>query len=294
MSNSVTISIATNSTITAAKFFGYLVTGSPTLFAETIHSAADVANQALLKVGEIRARGVVDAEHPFGRGQERFFWALVSAVSIFFVGCGVTMYHGVHSLLYPEATTAFTPLAIGLLIFSLLLELYTFRVAWLEIGGWKGLRENRSNTLVLAVLLEDGIAVIGILLTLLVVLITWLAGPSPIADAVVSIFVAVMLGAMAIFLAAVNRKLLIDVADADVNHAVNEFLSACGIRAHASSLVIDVDTFMVFVHVEAAAADIDQVGTTRAMGEAIKAAIKSRNGKTVQGVYWKFPVLSPA
>ena len=102
MSASVTLSIATNSAIAAGKAFGWMVTGSPTLFAETIHSLADVGNQVLLKVGEVRGRGGPDALHPFGRGQEKFFWALVSAVSVFFVGCGINIYHGIHALLNPE------------------------------------------------------------------------------------------------------------------------------------------------------------------------------------------------
>src|SRR6202521_6224078 len=93
MSSSVSISIATNTAIAAAKGFGWAVTGSPTLFAEMIHSVADVANQVLLKVGEVRGRPGADALHPFGRGQEKFFWALVSAVSVFFIGCGVNVYH---------------------------------------------------------------------------------------------------------------------------------------------------------------------------------------------------------
>jgi len=98
MSSSVSLSIATNTAIAATKGFGWFVTGSPTLFAETIHSFADVANQVLLKVGEIRGRGAPDKLHPFGRGQEKFFWALVSAVSVFFVGCGINLYHGIHAL----------------------------------------------------------------------------------------------------------------------------------------------------------------------------------------------------
>ncbi len=49
MSTSVTLSIGTNTAIAAAKGFGWFVTGSPTLFAETIHSLADVANQVLLQ-----------------------------------------------------------------------------------------------------------------------------------------------------------------------------------------------------------------------------------------------------
>src|SRR6202171_6322212 len=110
MSSSVSISIATNTAIAAAKGFGWMVTASPTLFAETIHSLADVANQVLLKVGGVRGQGGPDATHPFGRGQERFFWALVSAVSVFFIGCGLNLSHGVHALISPRAVEPFTPL----------------------------------------------------------------------------------------------------------------------------------------------------------------------------------------
>src|SRR5271166_6694272 len=112
MSSSVSLSIATNTAIAASKGFGWLVTGSPTLFAETIHSIADVANQILLKVGEVRGRAGPDRLHPFGRGQETFFWALVSAVSVFFVGCGINLYHGVQALLSPLSVEPFSPLVL--------------------------------------------------------------------------------------------------------------------------------------------------------------------------------------
>src|SRR4029434_2555954 len=133
VSSSVTISIATNSAIAVSKGFGWFVTGSPTLFAETIHSLADVGNQLLLKVGEVRGRGGPDRLHPFGRGQEKFFWALVSAVSVFFVGCGINVYHGVHALLAEATVEPFTPLVIALLLFALTLESWTFVVALKEI-----------------------------------------------------------------------------------------------------------------------------------------------------------------
>src|SRR5450759_1369088 len=185
MSSSVSISIATNTAIAAAKGFGWAVTGSPTLFAETIHSVADVVNQVLLKVGEVRGRVGPDAAHPFGRGQEKVFWALVSAVSVFFIGCGLNIYHGVHALLNPSVIEPFTPLVLGLLLFSLALESFTFGVALREIGGWKSIARNRNNTTVLAVLFEDAVALLGILLTLMVAGVSFLRGcllytsPSP-------------------------------------------------------------------------------------------------------------------
>src|SRR5438477_3174378 len=177
MSSSVSLSIATNTAIAAAKAVGWFLTGSPTLFAETVHSVADVANQVLLRIGEVRGRGGPDELHPFGRGQEKFFWALVSAVSVFFIGCGVNIYHGVHALLQQQPVEPFTPLVLGLLLFALALESFTFVVALREIGGWKGLAENRNNTTVLAVVLEDAVALLGILLTLLVAGVSFVLGP---------------------------------------------------------------------------------------------------------------------
>src|SRR4051794_4481872 len=201
MSSSVSISVATNSAIALAKGFGWLVTGSPTLFAETIHSFADVGNQILLKVGEVRDRRGPDRRHPFGRGQETYFWALVSAVSVFFVGCGINVYHGVHAWLHPEPSEPFSVLVLGLLVFALLLEGFTFMTALRELGGVRGLRGNLNNTSVVAVLLEDTVALLGIVLTLVVGGVSYWLGPHPEFDAAVAVGVGVLLGVMAIFLA---------------------------------------------------------------------------------------------
>jgi zinc transporter 9 len=281
VSSSVSISIATNTVIAGAKGFGWFVTGSPTLFAEMIHSFADVGNQALLKVGEVRGRGAPDEIHPFGRGQEKFFWALVSAVSVFFIGCGINLYHGLHALMQRQSVEPFTPFIIGLLLFSLALELWTFTVALKEIGGWSGLRENRTNTTVLAVLLEDAVALLGILLTLLVAGISIISGPDPIFDAVVAISVGVLLGVMALFLATLNRRLLIDTSDRGVDRAAQAWLAARDIRAKVSSLVLDDDRAVVFVRAQ------HEVRHSFAVGEGLKAQLATA-GKKIDAVYWKF------
>jgi len=284
LSSSVALSIFTNTAIAASKGFGWFVTGSPTLFAEMIHSFADVANQVLLRIGEVRGQGGPDAEHPFGRGQEKFFWALVSAVSVFFVGCGLNVYHGVHALLGNASVEPFTPLVLGLLLFAMALESYTLMVAVREIGGLKGLIKNRHRTTVLAVVLEDVVALIGIVLTLLVAGVSLWLGPRPVFDAVVAIFVGVMLGIMALFLAALNRRLLIDAADTDLNRAAAEFLKGKGIVAKVTSIVVDDDSGVVFVR---ATQNVD----THALGEALKAHVRERAGKNVEQVYWQFPAL---
>jgi zinc transporter 9 len=53
------------------------------------------ACQTLLLVGIQRSVRAPDKEHPYGYLNERYLWALVSGVGIFFVGCGVSVYHGV-------------------------------------------------------------------------------------------------------------------------------------------------------------------------------------------------------
>jgi zinc transporter 9 len=247
MSSSVTLSIATNSAIAASKAFGWFVTGSPTLFAETIHSLADVGNQVLLKVGEVRGRAGPDRDHPFGRGQEKFFWALVSAVSVFFVGCGINLYHGIESLLHPGTVAPFTPFVIGLLVFALALESWTFMVAMKEIGGIAGLRGSRHNVTVLAVLLEDAVALLGIALTLLVAGVSLVAGPHPEFDALVAIAVGALLGVMALFLAAINRRVLIDTSDPDLDSAAEKWLAGHGVDATVRSLVVDDRHAIMFV-----------------------------------------------
>jgi len=282
MSVSVTLSIATNATIALSKGFGWFVTGSPTLFAETIHSLADVGNQILLKVGEVRGRAGPDRVHPFGRGQEKFFWALVSAVSVFFVGCGINVYHGIHALLEPVAVEPFTPLVLGLLLFALALEAWTFLTALREIGGFKRVRDNRNNVTVLAVLLEDAVALLGILLTLLVAGISMLWEPRPVFDALVAIIVGLLLGAMALFLAALNRRLLIDASDPALDRAAEDWLTGQGVAGNVRSLLVDDRRVVLFVHARG------EVAQSRALGDALKKHLEGGHRHLIDAVYWKF------
>jgi cation diffusion facilitator family transporter len=291
MSKSVSISIATNSAITATKLFGFLTTGSPTLFAETIHSATDVINQVLLKVGEVKARRKSTRLHPFGFGKERYFWALVSSISVLFLGCGVSVRHGIEALHHHETGTPFSNLAIGLLIVAGLLEAYTFHVAWHELGGVAGLRAARTNTTVLAVLLEDSVALLGIAITLFVAFWSRLVEPAPLMDAIISIFIGLLLGIMALMLAKLNKDVLIDIADlkidAEIERAIRE---RAGIELKVVSSLMDSEHCLLFIHVSPAAlpASIDFNRLT-AIGEEIKAHIAKALGKTVDHVYWQFP-----
>ena len=78
--------LAANAGIALAKFIGYAVTGSSSMLAEAVHSVADTSNQGLLLLGGKRAKRAATAEHPFGYGRDRFFYAFVVALLLFTLG----------------------------------------------------------------------------------------------------------------------------------------------------------------------------------------------------------------
>src|SRR4051812_22443588 len=61
---------AANLAIAVAKFAGFALTGAASLLAEAIHSVADTANQALLLLGDARAKREPSDTHPFGYARE--------------------------------------------------------------------------------------------------------------------------------------------------------------------------------------------------------------------------------
>src|SRR5215203_1186914 len=98
----VIIALAANILVTLLKLVAFFLSGSGAMLSEAIHSAADTGNQVLLFLGLKRASRERDEEFHYGYGGERFIFGILSASGIFFVGCGVTVYHGVTSLLHPH------------------------------------------------------------------------------------------------------------------------------------------------------------------------------------------------
>jgi cation diffusion facilitator family transporter len=94
--------ILANLGIAAAKFIVAAITGSAAMLAEGIHSAVDTGNEFLLLVGERNSAKPPDKRHPFGYGKALYFWALLVALSVFSLGGGLSIYHGITALRHPE------------------------------------------------------------------------------------------------------------------------------------------------------------------------------------------------
>ena len=199
---SVKVAIGANSLICVLKFLVAFTTGSASMFAEAIHSLADTANQGLLWLGLYRSQIGPSKEFPFGRGQERYVWGLISACGIFFVGAGVTIYHGIMSLLHhhkPEVNKW----TIAVLLFALIAEGGSLIVAWLE--------RKKGDTANLAVLLEDGAAVLGVVIAIASIFLYHVTG-NEYWDSVGSIIIGVLLGIIALVLIHANLEYLIEKA----------------------------------------------------------------------------------
>jgi len=75
------------------------------MFAEVIHSLADLINQLILAFGIYKSSQSPDIDHPYGYMNMRYVSSLISGVGIFCVGCGLSIYHGIDGILHPEPIT---------------------------------------------------------------------------------------------------------------------------------------------------------------------------------------------
>jgi zinc transporter 9 len=219
----VVTAITANAIVTVAKFVGFAFSGSSALLAEAVHSLADTANQGMLYLGLRRSARQADEEHQFGYGQERYFWNLISAVTIFFLGCVYTIMHAADQLRHDHAPElSWIPFVIIGIAF--VMEGYSFFVAMAEFrqqyqAAGKTFRtylvETRDPT-TLAVLIEDSAAILGLVFALIGMTLAAYTG-SAMFDGIAAICIGLLMGGLAFFLASTNRKYLLNHANEEVD-----------------------------------------------------------------------------
>jgi len=207
--------LGANSVVMVAKFGAFAATGSGSMLSEGIHSLADVGNQALLAFGISSAQRAPDETHPYGYGREEFIWAMISAVGIFFLGCGVTAMHGIDQLLHPHPVEDLT-IALGVLAFAFVIEGLTLLVAVRAVRGAAQHANMRffeymvkgTDPMGVAVVLEDGAAVLGVTVAAIALGLAQATG-NPLFDALGTLSISLLMGLLALFLVRKNRALLL-------------------------------------------------------------------------------------
>lgn len=236
---------AANFLVGVAKGAGALITGSTALLAETLHSIADTGNELLLFVGVRRSTKEEDPRHPFGYGQERFFWALLAALGIFLVGGVLSVREGIHSLLRPEPLTS-PWIGIAVLVAAACFEGYSWSVARKQLRARASALQRTmvehlaraSDPATSTVYLEDSVALLGIALALAALVLQLFTGWAA-WDGLASICIGLLLIAVAALLARRSKALLIDEsAPGDVVLPIGETIARSGWVAHVRALAV--------------------------------------------------------
>jgi cation diffusion facilitator family transporter len=206
--------ILANLGIAIAKFGVAAVTGSAAMVAEGIHSAVDSGNELLLLVGEKVSMRPPDKRHPFGYGKAVYFWALLVALSVFSLGGGLSIYHGVQSLRHPVPTEE--PLwNYVVLAFAALFEGYSWNLSRRALNRyrrpgatlWQAVRASKDAS-VFTVFIEDSAALLGVLVAALGIGLGQLSG-RPWFDPAASVAIGLLLIGAAITLARETGALLV-------------------------------------------------------------------------------------
>ena len=211
----IVAALIANLGIAITKFVAFLLTGSSSMLAESVHSVADSGNQALLLLGGRRARKQATPLHPFGYGRERYFWAFVVSIVLFSVGGLFALYEAFHKFQHPEPIEGmwwWVPIVV--LVVSIGLESYSFRTAIHESNHVRGrtpwgefIRRAKAPELPV-VLLEDFAALIGLVFALFGVGLTLLTH-NGVWDAVGTALIGILLVAVAITLSVEMKSLLL-------------------------------------------------------------------------------------
>jgi cation diffusion facilitator family transporter len=224
-----------NGGIAVLKFIGFLLTGSPSMLAETYHSISDTGNQVLLLVGIKYSQQDATRTHPFGYGKAQFFYAFLVSVLLFGIAGWESLKHGISEVRAggheTEAGTAeflgytidITPpidpfwIVVAILLGGIAFETYAFVKAnaelrrQMEVYGWSGYREafdRTSDLTTLTAFTEDTVALAGLVVALFGIIATRIT-ENPIYDALSAVVIGVLLMGFAVLLAIENKRLIL-------------------------------------------------------------------------------------
>jgi cation diffusion facilitator family transporter len=211
----VVVAGSANLAIGFAKAIAGVLSGSAAMLSEAAHSLADTVTEVLLFTALRRGARRADARHPFGHGKESFFWALLAALGTLVAGAGFAVTHGYHTIRDGEAIGSAIPsyvvLVVAFVIESISLaramrQLTRIARQW-RLARWRFLRRT-PDTALIAVLLEDSAALVGLVLAAAGLSLTRLTGDT-FWDGLASIAIGLLLAVVALALGKANASLLI-------------------------------------------------------------------------------------
>jgi cation diffusion facilitator family transporter len=229
---SVYAAFTANLLIAVSKLVAGIISGSAALLAESVHSVADTINQVFLLVSLRTASEAPDEEHPFGHGQDRFFWSLLVAVGLFVAGAVFSIYEGVSKILdgsgsYDSFLVGYVVLGVAFVFESsaLFVSAREFRRTAHEANlHFREHFRTTRNTTMKVPLYEDVAAITGIAVAAMGLCLTQITG-NHVYDGLASIGIGVILVFVAWELGTDSRRLLIGEAiPAETRQKIEEIM----------------------------------------------------------------------
>lgn len=255
---SVVAALFGNIIVTSMKTVIAVISGSTSMIAESIHSFADTLNQSLLLVGLKRSNKPADNIRGYGYGIERFFWSLISACGILFIGAGVTIYNSIDSLVHHNLNTIhdFNYFSILILFLAFIIEGFTLLIALRELKGQQKFSPKifvDADPVTLAVIYEDSAAVLGVIVALIAQFLMHFTGNN-IYDSIGGIIVGLILGFLAVILIVKNHQYIIGKSlNKEVTEEIIEFLMTDPCVENISefkSVAVDINKYRIYTTVE--------------------------------------------
>lgn len=223
--------LGANFGIAVAKFGAAWWTHSGSMLAEAIHSTADCVNQLLLLLGMKEAKRPATPDHPLGHHRVTYFWSMIVALLLFFMGGAFSVYEGVERLLHPHAMEN-GKIAMAVLAVAVLLESFSLWGALREIRKESGgktflrwFRESRQPEL-MVVAGEDTAALAGLVLAFIAVAATVVTG-NPLWDALGTLCIGVVLMLVAVVVMIEVKALIIgESASPELRVEIEAFVAA--------------------------------------------------------------------
>ena len=206
-----------NIAVCIVKFVAAFISGSSAMLSEAIHSVVDSCDGVFMLLGLHRANRKPDYLHPFGYGKELYFWTMVVALLVFFMGGGMSLVKGVQSIqetmagihLLGDTTLNFIVIVAGMVIegITLGIGIKQFNAARGDVGPVKFIRDAKDPSLY-TVVVEDSAAELGLCFALVSTIVCDVTG-NLYFDGVASILIGILLCFVAIILLRETKGLLV-------------------------------------------------------------------------------------